>query len=168
VSGRVSPLVVWRNSVRDSEQLGWTARLVAFVLSTHMDADGGSCFPSITTLTRETHLARRTVCYALDELERERFIERVRQGRGRPTRYRATSASGALVEGAQLVHDVHQLVHVVHPTSACGAPEDVQEDVQQDVHKPSMRAQARARKRRGGARADGAHPDSNYLDQGAQ
>jgi DNA-binding MarR family transcriptional regulator len=162
LTGR-SPLIEWRTKVLESE-LGWTARLVALVLSTHMDRGGGSCFPSLTTLTRESGLSRRAVCYALDKIEQAGLVERVRGGRGRPTHYRATSARGALVGESQLVHDVHQVVHVVHRTSARGAPEDVQEGVHKDAHNYKPRKRADARSSRKGARAAGAHPDSNYLD----
>jgi hypothetical protein len=140
VSRRASPVVEWRQLVLASE-LGWTARLVALTLSTHMDRNGGSCFPSLTTLERETRLSRRGICYALDELEQAGLLDRKR-ARGKPTRYRATSAHRALA-----------LVHTVHPTSAHGAPEDVQES----VHTSPGRAHARRKKE--GARAAGARPD---------
>jgi hypothetical protein len=63
-----SPLIEWRAQVIASE-LGSSARLVALVLSLHMDRNGGSCFPSITTLQREASLARSTVCNALKEID---------------------------------------------------------------------------------------------------
>src|SRR5690348_8838842 len=91
-----SPLIAWRNEVRDSA-LGSSAKLVAYTLSLHMNSDGASCFPSLTTLAREANLSRRTVVTALDELEHAGLVERARGGRGRPTRYRATSATTALV-----------------------------------------------------------------------
>jgi len=51
-----------------SGELGANAKLVAFVLSTHMDVNGTSCFPSLTTLQHETSLSRRAVCHALDRV----------------------------------------------------------------------------------------------------
>jgi hypothetical protein len=164
VSGQRLAVIEWRALILASE-LAPSAKLTALALSTHMDRSGGSCFPSLTTIARETGLARRTVCYALDGLQRAGLLERVRSGRGKPTRYRATSAHAAL-----------PLVQQVHLTSALSAPEDVHEGVQ----KISGRAHARRNSERGAragsarpskksppARTDGAHPDSSYLDEGA-
>jgi hypothetical protein len=164
VSGQRSAVIEWRRLILASE-LRPSARLIAFALSTHMDSDGGSCFPSLTRLQRETGLSRSGVILALAELERASLIERVRGGRGRPTRYRATSPLTGL-----------PVVHSVDPTSALSGPEDVQED----AHNYSGRAHARRKKERGAragsarpskksppARTDGAHPDSSYLDEGA-
>jgi DNA-binding transcriptional MocR family regulator len=146
--GRPSAVIEWRTLVRDSRLVGKNAKFVALVLSTHMDSDGGSCFPSLSTLSRETGLARSTVCAALDELERTRLVRRVRGGRGRPTRYLATSPPSGL-----------PLVRPADSTSPPSGPEDVHEDVQ----KISGRAGARRRQRaRAGA---GARPDLSYLDQ---
>jgi hypothetical protein len=144
----------WRVLILATE-LPWTAKLVALVLSTHMDVNGASCFPSLTTIARESGLSRRAVVYALDKLEAAGCIERVRGGRGKPTRYRASSARGALPTGSQLVHTVHS-------TSARGAPESDQESAKS----LSTRADARVPKKKGraSARPDGAHPDSNYFD----
>jgi predicted ArsR family transcriptional regulator len=159
-----SALIAWRSAIIAST-VGSSARLVALVLSTHMDRDGGSCFPSLTTLARETGLSRRTVCNALDELEHAGLVERARTGRGRPTRYRATSATTALAGAAGSAADDTQLVQLLHLTSATAAPEDVQEDAQESVHKTyKPKRRANARQTRKGARAAGAHPDSNYLD----
>jgi predicted ArsR family transcriptional regulator len=147
VSDRRSALIEWRTMILASD-LGSSARLVAFVLSTHMDRNGGSCFPSITTIQREAKLGRSTVCRALDELERSKLLERARGGRGRPTRYRATSATAGLA-----------VVPQRDSTSATAGHEDVHED----VHKPSRRANARRKGKRG--RAGSARPDLNYLDE---
>jgi DNA-binding transcriptional MocR family regulator len=151
VSGTASPVIRWRSLIVASDNLTSNARLVAFVLSTHMDRNGGSCFPSITTLQREAGVARSTVCRALNQLEREGLLERARGGRGRPTRYRATSATGVLV-------DV-ELVPQADSTSATGVPEDVQEGVQNIF----TRADARSKGKR--ARAKRALPDLSYLDE---
>lgn len=132
---------------RERHELGVNAKCVALVLSTHMDVNGGSCFPSLTTLQGETSLGRTAVCAALDQLEQEGLIERVRS-RPKPTRYRATSSRGELA-----------LVRVANPASSRGEHESDQES----DHTSSARASARTK--RGGARADGAHPDSTYLDQ---
>jgi hypothetical protein len=148
VSGR-SPVVAWREVLLASG-VGWRARYIGLVLSTHMDRDGGSCFPSLTRLQRETRLGRTTVCAGLRELELAGLLERARGGRGRPTRYRATSSPGELA-----------LVRHANATSSPREPEDAQES----AHNFSGRAHARRKKT--GARAAGAHPDLNYLDEDA-
>ena len=129
-----------------ASDLGSSARLVALVLSTHMDRNGASCFPSLTTLERETGLSRKTVWKSIDKLEEAGLLTRER-GRGRSTRYRALGAPVTYSVGAsgtQLGAQGNELGAPVHP-------EDVQEDVQKDV--TSLRANARKRKnaRRGRA-----------------
>jgi hypothetical protein len=149
---QASAVFEWRKLIVRSE-LGASAKLVALVLSTHMDADGGSCFPSLATLSRETSRARSTVCQALDDLDHAGLIERVRGGPGRSTRYRATSS----ITGLPLVRS---------PDSASSVTEP--EDVHEDVQKISGRAAARPR-RGGSARpaGAGAHPDEDlgYLNE---
>jgi Helix-turn-helix domain len=145
---RASAVVQWRAAIIESE-LPSPAKLVALVLSTHMDRNGGSCFPSLTTIEREASLSRSAVCYALKRLEKSALIKRVPGGPTTPTRYRA-SAPGAL-----------GVVHEVHSGSAPGAPEDVHED----VHNPSARVRARETKRaRRGARSEPEF-DFSYLDR---
>ena len=142
-----SPLIEWRKLIVAAERLPASARLVALVLSTHMDRNGGSCFPSLTRLQGESGLARSTVCLALDRLDREGLISRVRGGRGRPTRYLATSP----ITGLPVVR-----------SSDSTRPAVVPEDVQEDVYKPSGRADAR-RQRRGRA-AGKPRPDVKRYD----
>lgn len=92
-------LFQWRKAIVESGLfLGPTARLVAFVLSLHMDADGGSCYPSLDTLAWETGLHRRTVIRQLAELELEGWIRvehggSPRGGRKEPNRYAAAIPS---------------------------------------------------------------------------
>jgi predicted transcriptional regulator len=134
-----------------------SARFVGLVLSTHMDRNGGSCFPSLTTLENETGLSRKTVWTSIDKLEQAGLIERKRS-RGRSTRYRALGAPVTYSlgdSGTQLGAQGNELGAPEHP-------EDVQEDVQKDVHNFSTRA-ARARKKKG-ARSGGARPNLSYLD----
>ncbi len=118
------------------------ARLIALVLMDHMNGDGGSCFPSLTTQSRESGYARSAVCVALDELERGAYITRRRGGRGRPTRYLATSPLTGL-----------PLVRSQDSTSPPGGPEGVHED----AHNFSGRT-SRAKKKTGRANA---HPKSD-------
>jgi DNA-binding transcriptional MocR family regulator len=142
VSGRrASTLVRWRGLIIESE-LPSPAKLVALVLSTHMDSNGGSCFPSLTTLAQESGLGRSTVCRALDQVARAGLVKRVRGGRGKPPRYRATSPTAGLV---------------VVPERDSSSPTAGPEDVQEDVHNPS-RARTRARER--SARAESARSET--------
>lgn len=80
--------VRWRAAIVGSD-LTPKARLVAFVLSTHMNARGGQCFPALSTIARETGLARSTVQRALDELEDARYLARLSGGPKLANRYRA-------------------------------------------------------------------------------
>jgi Helix-turn-helix domain len=140
-----------------ASDLGSSARLVALVLSTHMNRNGGSCYPSLTTLERETGLARKTVWKSIDALETAGLLTRERS-RGRVTRYRALGASGTYSVGAPGT----QLGAQGNELGANRHPEDVQEDVQEDVP-TSLRANARGRKK--GRRSGGARPDLSYLDE---
>ena len=103
MSGRRLPFVlVWRKLVVGAP-LPWWAKWVAVALSLHMDGDGGSCWPSVSTLAAETGLSRATVFRALavlaDDPEKDgkrkpgeaAFIVRRPGGHGPTdtTRYRA-------------------------------------------------------------------------------
>ena len=43
MSGKPSPVVVWRRSILKDETLTWRAKYLALVLMDHMDGAGGSC-----------------------------------------------------------------------------------------------------------------------------
>ena len=86
---------------------------MAHVLALHMNATGGSCFPSVRTIAGRTGYCERTVFYALAELVERGWIERIpRPGRVNhyearvPAWYLRQAASGGavfeLVEGAAL------------------------------------------------------------------
>ena len=72
-------LIEWRTALRSSD-LSWKAKLVGFVLSTHMDAQGGSCFPAIPTIAREASISERSVQTGLRELERAGVVVTERRG----------------------------------------------------------------------------------------
>jgi hypothetical protein len=55
----VHPLFAWRDLIQKSD-LPPTARHVALNLSTHMNLNGGSCFPSLETQASETGLHKST------------------------------------------------------------------------------------------------------------
>jgi hypothetical protein len=71
----VQPLFAWRQAIQDSD-LPPTARHVALNLSTHMNLQGGSCFPSLETQAFETGLHKSTVARALKRLERCKYLYR--------------------------------------------------------------------------------------------
>ena len=71
----ISPLISWRGAIPDSD-LPATARHVALTLSLHMSERGDSCFPSQSTLSRETGLSERTVREATHVLEQQGWLER--------------------------------------------------------------------------------------------
>lgn len=100
---RLSPLFTWRSLIVDSD-LHPTTRHVALTLSMHMSERGGSCFPSIATLARETGLHGRTISDKLSELEARGFLARrvERKGEGRGTRifYSATDPTTTRVQTA--------------------------------------------------------------------
>lgn len=65
-------------------------RHVALTLSLHMDNEGGSCFPSISTLAAETGLAESSVRHAIYALDDAGYLLRKPgEGRGHSTRYQA-------------------------------------------------------------------------------
>jgi hypothetical protein len=86
------PAVVrWRVAVRDSD-LDPTARHVALTLSLRMNADGGSCHPSIATLAADTGRSERTVQVALGVLRDAGWLAiDGGGGRQRTNHYRATT-----------------------------------------------------------------------------
>jgi hypothetical protein len=88
---KTSRLLVWRKAVAATSNLSSTQKLVALVLSLHMNGDGASCFPSQETIAAEASLGLRAVRDALKTLDDRDYI--AREGgrfRGDVTRYRAT------------------------------------------------------------------------------
>lgn len=91
----LSPLFTWRSAIVDSG-LPPTSRHVALTLSLHMNERGGSCFPSLETLTEETGLSKASVVTHLKVLEdcgwltKEKGGGRRKDGRGISSTYTAT------------------------------------------------------------------------------
>ena len=75
MSADFSSSFAWRRAIRDDRRLSKNAKLVAMTLHTYMDADGVA-WPSIDTLAEGAGLHRRTVQYALGELERSGYLAR--------------------------------------------------------------------------------------------
>ena len=76
-----APLFTWRSAVVDSA-LKPTTRHVLLTLSLHMNERGGSCFPSVDRLVRETGLGRSTVIRALQSARDNGWLH-VQQSSGR-------------------------------------------------------------------------------------
>src|SRR5215218_9293065 len=88
---RKSLVAIWRDAVRDDDQLNSTARLVAFVLSTYVNGSG-LAYPSRGTLAAGAGLSTglRAVDRALSSLELAGFLA-IERSRGRSShRYTLT------------------------------------------------------------------------------
>lgn len=69
----------WRTAITDSG-LSPRARHIGLTLSLHMNADGGSCYPGLDLLAKETGCHRATVVRGIDELVDNGFLRRWRRG----------------------------------------------------------------------------------------
>jgi hypothetical protein len=147
-AGRHSQVFAWRKAVVVSD-LTSTQKLVALVLSLHMNTNGGSCFPSQETIAAEASLKERAVRDALKALDRAGFIRR--EGgryRGDVTRYTASlpierrqevppsqagrrqdvppsSGSKAASDDAEGGTSFHERRHDVPTRTSGGRPKDV-------------------------------------------
>ena len=116
---RIKPLFSWRGAICDSG-LAPSARHVALTLSLHMNERGGSCFPSISTLERETGLSRNTVLAALRELESAGWITVKRAARS-VNRYSATLPAGAITALGEAAASATTAPGVARPPRQGGA-----------------------------------------------
>jgi len=98
VSGRLRPLFGWRSALCDSD-LPPTTRHVALTLSLHMNERGGSAFPAIATLARETGLSESTVREHLHQLRDTGWLSAGE--RGRPGLYHGTADHSAEAKGGR-------------------------------------------------------------------
>lgn len=87
----LSPLFTWRGAICDSITLPPTARLVALVVSLHMNERGGSAFPGAALLSAETGLSERAVRDHLKLLVQEGWLQLVERGGLRGERRRANA-----------------------------------------------------------------------------
>lgn len=133
----------WREAIQKSD-LKPVCRLVAYALSMHMNGDCGSCFPSQSTLARETGLSTRAVQMAIAELERRGYLRVERGGSPKGGKRAVSRYVGTLpmhvVHGSALANRVQgsgttgaygasQPLHDAHATGAPGAQEDVKQCV---------------------------------------
>lgn len=96
----VKPLIgVWRDIVRDCPVLTWRGKVVAFTLSTYMNAKGRA-YPSRATIAAGASIAVRTVDTALAELERAGLLL-IERSRGR-------SSNTYIATVPPTAHDVHR------------------------------------------------------------
>ncbi len=80
-------IVRWRSAVLSKAgPKSSAARLVLVALSQWMNAEGGSCWPSIITLAEATALSERAVGLHLAQAVEEGWITRERRGVGRYNR----------------------------------------------------------------------------------
>jgi len=78
------------------------SRLVLLVLADYADEEGGSCWPSVKTIARETLLSERQVQYNLRHLQEIGEITVEEKGGGRKsTRYRVSMGE---TPGVQILH----------------------------------------------------------------
>jgi hypothetical protein len=90
VSDERTRLFDWRTAVVEAD-LPPTTKLVALVLSLHMNRAGESCFPGLALLQRQTSLSRSAVQEHVRALALSNWLERRQQpGRGYATEYVAT------------------------------------------------------------------------------
>jgi hypothetical protein len=109
-------VVIWREAVRDSNELDRTAKLVAYTLSMYLRANG-SGWPSRRTLSERAALGRscHPVDTALRRLESTGFVvvERSSGGKGRRNSYLATLPLTTHAVSGSTAHGVDQTAHGV-------------------------------------------------------
>jgi hypothetical protein len=112
----LSPLFTWRSAIASPESaLPPTPRLVALVLSLHMNERGASCFPSVATIAAEAGLSDRAVQKAIRCLTEAGWLivklgGSAQGGRRIANTYRATFPDGYL----QVIEEASGPVNVVH------------------------------------------------------
>ncbi len=79
--GGSSPAWTWRKAVTKSG-LSSTTRLVLLTLSTHMNDQGESCYPSLVTQAEETGLSKQSVITHLAIAENAGWLTTKRHGYG--------------------------------------------------------------------------------------
>lgn len=144
------------------------ARLVGLVLSTYMNANGGSAFPSLTTLAANCNYSSKgPVIEGLRELERESYIVRtIGGGRGHSTLYEAcvpetvaqrdpSSGAGGSTESAG---EAAAAALTVSEAEAAATPRPIRETV---AHRDPLSQASNGRERVGKGSGNGgpARPD---------
>lgn len=97
-------LILWRTALRDSE-VGHLAKLVGYTLATHMDGNGGSCFPGLTLVAREASISERSARKAIRELETAGLVRTARGGGRSSGGYYSSNRYWAVLP------DRHQMPH---------------------------------------------------------
>ena len=81
---QIKPIQKWRATVLSPGGPGdRLTRLVLLALAEHMDAKGGSCFPSMDTIATQTAMSERSVGTHLARAEATGWIKRWRTPNGK-------------------------------------------------------------------------------------
>jgi hypothetical protein len=122
------PVMQWRKLLAQVKPAGSRpsvpiVRSVGGVLANHADRLGGSCWPSLATIASEAGANRRSVLYALRELENAGLLERKRRGGHAPTCYRLVLPQAEAKEGAHIFpQPVERSVESLGTAESLGAP----------------------------------------------
>lgn len=136
----LSEFYTWRTAILRSEIPALT-KFVLLVLSCHMNEVGGSCFPSVTTLSNETGMDRKTVIKHLRKAIELGWLKKATAGlagkKWRRNTYEARVPDKVVEPVHQLVHnssqgggtqgeggggDTHKVVEGVHSSSSVNYP----------------------------------------------
>lgn len=151
-------------ALKQQQVVDHSARHVLLCLANYADSGGGSAFPSVQTICRDTGLSERTVRYKLDELERVGAITRddqaivaftVKRADQRPVNYRINVDSGV------------QKLHLDRERGANGAGNGVQSTTERGAAiapEPSVNHQQENRKDYAAHAANGSAVWKSYSD----
>lgn len=107
---KVMNLFDWRKAMLSDMGPAPTTRLVLMVISTHMNGDGASCFPSITTLAAETGLSRRVVIEHIAKAAEDGWIRKAPKGLSGQAWRRHEYAASIPGNVVQQIHHLNQNV----------------------------------------------------------
>ena len=128
----------WSDAVlsKDGPPKNFT-RLALLALAKHMDANGGSCFPSIKTLAVEAAMDERSVRSHLARAEREGWIFRWPVGPAKGQGWRHYNYQANIPEGAESLSS---------PSETCGiSSQDVRNEVPEGAESLSETCGTRTR-----------------------
>ena len=116
---KASPKSIWQHAVLQSH-LPPTVKFVLFALSVGwMDADGGSCFPTLAQIAEKAGVSRQTVARALDQAVAAGYLKRWHWGYGKGNRrwnYHIASPRG---EKVTLDNNHRGVIVIEHDNKPC-------------------------------------------------